>query len=865
MPVRQSVTFEDPVNNTEAFYQLVEVRPRVIKHKLKVRPQVEGYEVSVGGGYTAPCQPGPLQADLYDAYRSEILHGRRSRAQFLDDYAIDCGFVAQRHQTPLPVGGSYVAPRASVGPSVTTRVTRAATTTQYAGGDDVLIPAPRRHALGDATINVSKKTVRTASPPPALLSTSTPTAPVLAPIKSKGFGRIHKTEKSSFSNQVDLIGKRADKYSAGSKASLYNVSLADGLEFIRSMLTGGSGFTLADAVQAAKSADIDPYGRKALFNSTMGDGWVGPTENWREKVRKWEQNELSQLEEEQNKRRIAAFHEWEERMGEAEVMESGRAERIKELQKEWAEAELKFREEAMDAERARQARLNEKSVKIEEIDVGEEAKRIKEQKEAERKAAMAKAEADRVAKEQRAAEEEKQKKEAERKKKEEEERKKIEEREAALKREAEERKRIDEEEARKKREEQERIEREKREEEERIKREEEERLRKEREEAERIKREEEERIRKEEEERLRLEEEERKREEEETAKKFGLSGFGGFGADPFAAEEEEEADTADESQNAGEEQPSRKSSVVSQPADDEGVELIADDEDPQHDYSFASHQDTIVEEEEPTETEDVDTTDKEEDSHHQSYAQDDDGGSLTALSGSIGDGHDDDSSWQETEVSSSTKMGTEVNKDGTVTEEEEVETIPSTGYSVTGGEMPSIEVSGEEDEDQPSSSYSKTTSSWGGEEEEESEDGTRTKKTTTTTTTTTTEETSSSRTLKQKASIDTHDHEIIIYNKDGIEITRVTHGDVIVGFDKVDEVVMVKNGLLTVSHESGECLVKIVDGEKHGTDRTEVNVFEFDGEVIVRSLVDVAHKYLVPKKTERKLSIHDIATAADDE
>merc|ERR1739838_1036210 len=181
-----------------------------------------------------------------------------------------------------------------------------------------------------------------------------------------------------------------------------------GLEFIRSMLAGGSGFTLADAVQAAKSADIDPYGRKALFNSTMGDGWVGPTENWREKVRK--------LEEEQNKRRIAAFHEWEERMGEAEVMESGRGERIKELQKEWAEAELRFREEAMEAERARQARLNEKSVKIEEIDVGEEAKRIKEQKEAERKAAMAKADADRVAKEQRAAEEEKGKKEAERKK-----------------------------------------------------------------------------------------------------------------------------------------------------------------------------------------------------------------------------------------------------------------------------------------------------------------------------------------------------------------------------------------------------------------------------------------------------------------
>ena len=39
--------------------------------------QVEGYEVSVGGGYAAPCQPGPLQADLYDDYRAEILQGRR--------------------------------------------------------------------------------------------------------------------------------------------------------------------------------------------------------------------------------------------------------------------------------------------------------------------------------------------------------------------------------------------------------------------------------------------------------------------------------------------------------------------------------------------------------------------------------------------------------------------------------------------------------------------------------------------------------------------------------------------------------------------------------------------------------------------
>merc|ERR1711915_264446 len=106
---------------------------------------------------------------------------------------------------------------------------------------------------------------------------------------------------------------------------------------------------------------------------------------------------------------------------------------------EWAEAELKFREEAMEAERERQARLNSKSVIIEEIDVGEEAKRIKEQKEAERKAALAKAEAERQEKEQKAA---KEREEADRKKKAE--------REAALQREAEERKRMEEEEKKKK-------------------------------------------------------------------------------------------------------------------------------------------------------------------------------------------------------------------------------------------------------------------------------------------------------------------------------------------------------------------------------------------------------------------------------
>jgi len=792
MPVRQSVTFEDPVNNTEAFYQLVEVRPRVIKHKLKVRPQVEGYEVSVGGGYTAPCQPGPLRADLYDEYRSEILSGRRSRPLFLDDYALDCGIVAKRHHRDR-----YMTPRP---------VTKAVTNYEV---ESKAVPPPRHYAVGDATINVSKRTVRTASPPPALLSSATPTIPVLAPIKHSGYGREHKTLKSSFSNQVDLVGKRSDKIFSGSKATLYNVSLADGLEFIRSMLKGGSGFTLAEAVQAAKSSDIDPYGRKALYHSTMGDGWVGPTENWREKVRKWEQEELSLLEEEQRKRRAAAFHEWEEKMGEAELMEFGRAERLKELQKEWAQAEVQFREEAMEAERARQARLNAKSVNIIEVDVGEEAKRIKEQKEAERKAALAKVEAERQAKEQ----EEQLRKENERKEREEAERKKIAEREAALKREAEERKRMEEEEqrkkkeeeeriAREKKEEEERIAREKKEEEERIKREEEERLQREREEAERLKREEEERIRKEEEERLRLEEEEKRREEEEVAKKFGMSGFGAFGADPFAVEDDEE-EISEEVQDKKE-----------------------DEKQPEEKPEDSTKQDSL-----------------------DSSIQD-----ATADASNTDEG----TSWHETEASTGATFQTEVNKDGTVTEEESIETIPGTGYSVTG-DVPSIEI-GDGDDDFSSSSYSKTTTSWGGAEGEEEEEGSSTTRRTTTTTTTVTEETETTRTLKQKASIDTHDHEIIIYNKDGVEITRVTHGDVIVGFDKVDEVVMVKNGLLTVSHEDGECLVKIVDGEKHGTDRTEVNVFEFDGEVIVRSLIEVDHKYLVPKKSERKLSIHDIET-----
>jgi len=153
MPARQTVTFEDPVTNTEAFYKLVEVRPRVIKHKIKVRPQVEGYEVSVGGGYTAPCQPGPLQANYYDDYCNDILTSRRSRAHFLDDHAIDGGYSSLRHS------GYYLGPRAVTGPVVkSTKVTKAIT--DYSVADDLVIPRPRLHAVGDSTINVSKRTIR---------------------------------------------------------------------------------------------------------------------------------------------------------------------------------------------------------------------------------------------------------------------------------------------------------------------------------------------------------------------------------------------------------------------------------------------------------------------------------------------------------------------------------------------------------------------------------------------------------------------------------------------------------------------------------------------------------------------------------
>merc|ERR1712228_512076 len=133
--------------------------------------------------------------------------------------------------------------------------------------------------------------------------------------------------------------------------------------------------------------------------------------------------------------------------------------------------------------------------------------------------------------------------------------------------------------------------------------------------------------------RLRLVEEEKKRQEEETARKFGLSGFGAFGADPFADdsdEEEEEQPAAPEKEepgNEGAERPkdggeeqlaggvvegeekteyssdqTRVEDNLTDTADDEGVELIAEDEDEDshHDSTF-SYQDTIAEEEEPAE------------------------------------------------------------------------------------------------------------------------------------------------------------------------------------------------------------------------------------------------------------------------
>merc|ERR1719334_691217 len=107
---------------------------------------------------------------------------------------------------------------------------------------------------------------------------------------------------------------------------------------------------------------------------------------------------------------------------------------------------------------------------------------------------------------------------------------------------------------------------------------------------------------------------------------------------------------------------------------------------------------------------------------------------VSGIAGRIAEEGEHESSWQETEVSSGATFEAEVNKDGTVTEEEEVETLPSSGYSVTGGDLPSIEIGGgDEDGDGfSSSSYSKTTTSWGGEAEEEEDETTRTKRTTTT-------------------------------------------------------------------------------------------------------------------------------------
>lgn len=82
---------------------------------------------------------------------------------------------------------------------------------------------------------------------------------------------------------------------------------------------------------------------------------------------------------------------------------------------------------------------------------------------------------------------------------------------------------------------------------------------------------------------------------------FDLAGFGSFGADPFAHEEEEEdqpgAGGEDEAAEAGgEQQPASTDKEA-----DEGVELIATDDDSHQDSTYGTHQDTIIEEEEPEE------------------------------------------------------------------------------------------------------------------------------------------------------------------------------------------------------------------------------------------------------------------------
>merc|ERR1719446_2056814 len=163
-----------------------------------------------------------------------------------------------------------------------------------------------------------------------------------------------------------------------------------------------------------------------------------------------------------------------------------------------------------------------------------------------------------------------------------------------------------------------------------------------------------------------------------------MSGFGSFGADPFAVDDDEE----------------------------EEAEAPADvDEDGHHDYSYSSHQETIMEEEETGDTAE-DATEQAQDVYDKSLEDAD--GSANATLGSLSTAGDKENSWQVTEASSGASFQAEsgqrtkvednleestviieeeettivkrrrkINKDGTVTEEESVETLPSTGYSVT--------------------------------------------------------------------------------------------------------------------------------------------------------------------------------------
>ena len=127
-----------------------------------------------------------------------------------------------------------------------------------------------------------------------------------------------------------------------------------------------------------------------------------------------------------------------------------------------------------------------------------------------------------------------------------------------------------------------------------------------------------------------------------------MLGFGSFGADPFADDDDEEAPEAvQEEEEQPEEQPEEPQEEKTQELPtqdlthedtesshvDEGVELIADDEDTQHDYSYASAKDTIIEEEEPAD--DADSSDALAHQEHLNLGQEDADDSAAATADSL--------------------------------------------------------------------------------------------------------------------------------------------------------------------------------------------------------------------------------------